>query len=659
MKKYVNSKYEDLKKEEELSKEPIISDAEEEARQQQVSDEIRASFENYFDFFGYSIYPEYIRIYKHKRLYTGDRYLKLKEANLTDKSNIKYPLITSIHDTYYSNTFDAQTSIRAVPTERTDLPKTKAAQSYVERAFSTSDWDSIIKMMDFEASLIWPWYAKVWYIDVSKELPYLKDWVEVSEKYEKKKPTISYVDAFSLCYNPFASSFYTAQKFYRNIIPLAEVKEMYSWIVELSDEQRKTVTDEPKYFSDIDYKRVRVLKWMESKIKDCSEDCEMNQTDVPSMSFTDTDVFNVDYNNSTIEVVEYRDPLLSRFVLHFNWHMAYDWPSPRPFEWDPFVRVCFQEQPWSLFPVWIWQKLESIQNNVDAFVNSRIDTVNQYANPAFIADKWVFWADTREVLNVRPWKVYERVLNKYIEVMKTVDPQAVTSLLNWIQFYISQAYEIAGLNVYTQWGQWKIERTAWWVNQRVQVLKTALVPFFNNKNQTLSKISDKWMAIGRTFLWDKFTVRLLGPEDAVSFIEIKAEDLANKIDFAYDNQSLRSITRKEERSDIIDSLQYAQDPMTRMVLEKKLLETFDFEVPTFDQRKKEAHEQFELNTIVQTGQEPSQQQPQATSAWQPQQNIPGMWAQWAQSVPSVPQWDTLENVEAGAMPSLGRPKIQL
>ena len=645
MKNYVSSKSADYKKAEET--EVWVLEYTEE--QKKAADNLRESFLNYFDFFERVIYPEYIRIYEHEWWCTYRRHALLVKAWLSDKSNISYPLIPAIHETYFSNTYDAQSSIKAFPNEKVDLEKVKASQNVVEWAMTTANWDETIKMMDDEATLIWPWYGKVWFLDKNKDIAYIKDGKEIIEKSELKKPTLEYVDVFSLCFNPYASSFDTASKFFREILPLSEIKTRYSQLFELKEEEWKYITQYPDFFSSKDYKKVRLLKGQEDMIKEHNSECCKPWYSWKMQEFTSDNIFNVDYTDSIVETVEFRDPINSKFVVFVNWYMVHDWYSPYPIEWDPFVRVAYKEQVGSLFPRWIWQKIEHIQINVNNFVNNWIDSVNQYANPSFIADKWVFGQDTPEVLKIRPWKVYERVLNKYIDVLKTVDNNAVNSLLSWIQFYVNQAYEIVWLNSYTQWWQWKVERVAWWVNQRVQVLKTALIPFFNNKNRTLSRIAEKRLAMSRVLMWDKFTIRLLWPQDTIVFKDIKTSDLLSKVDFAFDNQWLKSISQKEERDDIIQALQYTQDPMTRAVLEKRLLATFNLQEPTIEEKKDAAKTQFILMQLSQTGQE--------TSPWQSQEWMPNIPEQ---NMPISPNENVLNQVPMNTdMPeqNIGRPQV--
>ena len=67
--------------------------------------------------------------------------------------------------------------------------------------------------------------------------------------------------------------------------------------------------------------------------------------------------------------------------------MIYDGPSLYPFYGDPIVRTEFINVPGSLFPIGIAQKISSLQNNVDTFVNNWIDGINALTNPPYIADK--------------------------------------------------------------------------------------------------------------------------------------------------------------------------------------------------------------------------------------------------------------------------------
>lgn len=58
--------------------------------------------------------------------------MRLKKAGLEDKSNIKYPLLSSIHATYFSNTYDTETNIKAIPVTEASKEATEAAQRLVD-----------------------------------------------------------------------------------------------------------------------------------------------------------------------------------------------------------------------------------------------------------------------------------------------------------------------------------------------------------------------------------------------------------------------------------------------------------------------------------------------------------------------------------------------
>jgi len=359
-----------------------------------------------------------------------------------------------------------------------------------------------------------------------------------------------------------------------------------------------------------------------------------------SLKYTSNDVYKVDYKAELFEVVEYWQPSDSddMMALIINGYMVYYGKSPYPFRWDPFVWTTFKKIPGSLFPKGIAQKLRPVQLAVDAFINDWIDTVNAMVNPAYIADKWVFWPKTPEVISLRPRKVYQRVWGKTINPLLSVDPNAGNNLLSGIQFFISKAFELIWLNSYTQWGSWWIERTKGWVNSRVQVLKTALIPFFNNKNQTLTEIGSRWIALIRVFMDDSFKVRVLDVDWNATFEKIKINDILNEFEFSYINQ-MKSIHVQEKRDAIIQWLQYTQDPEGQAVLSKEYLNTLDIDFMTVDAKKKVIDEQFEV--------EKYKQEKQAELSPPPQQGSPQQWPQQAGLPPELGiPWQNINEVPA-------------
>ena len=54
------------------------------------------------------------------------------------------------------------------------------------------------------------------------------------------------------------------------------------------------------------------------------------------------------------------------------------------------------------------------------------------------------------MISLKPRRVYERVAGKTINPLLAVDPGAANNLLSGIQFFIGKAFELIGLNSYTQ-----------------------------------------------------------------------------------------------------------------------------------------------------------------------------------------------------------------
>lgn len=566
---------------------------------EEYAGKIRATFTQLEEHYREYIYPRVIKDYKNYYGYTGDRGLVLKKLGQSDRANIMFPLIHSIHNTYFSNTYDNETKIVAIPNREEDYDRAEAVQMFNEWAFSMSGTSKVMKEVEFESTLIGSSYAKVGFDKRTEEVQYVKDKKELTNKIEHANPTISYVDWFGMYFNPSATDFYTTPKFYRSISHINDVKKMYSGMLDLSEEQWKHIVEHPQHLSQADYSKIKMLSHYEAKTSTQMEFISaeylmgLSQRDAKTNAdFSNNSIYAVDWQNELVESLEYRDG--DNITIMINGYLVHHDKSPYPFPGDPFVHLKFTEESGSMFPMGIASKLSSVQKNVDAFVNNWIDAVNSMVNPAFIADKNVFGQDTPETLRLKGSKVYERIAGKTIDMIKVVDPNAVPNLLNGIQFFIQQAYQMVGLNSYTQGGEGKIERTASGVTNKAQILKTALIPFYQNKNKILSKIGERWMAMAAVYMPDKFTVRVLGEDGAAKFEEISVDDLINKFDLAYDNQSLKSYGRDILRQALIESIQYVQTPELRKTLETKLLETYDMKMPDLDSLKEEIDRKIDL-----------------------------------------------------------------
>ena len=610
------------------------------SKTEELWNRLRVVFDTIKWYFHSNIFPSYINGYKDKFLYTWDRYALLKKLKMTDKSNKKRPLVASVHDTYFSNTYDTKTTIKAIPVWDEDVKRAEIVQQYIERWFSVDATDEAIKQMDWEAILVWSWFWKVGFYDEKSTLSYVNKWKEKQQKINRQYPTVTYVDLFSLYFNPNATNFYTTPKFYRELMTITEAKSKYEWFFNFDKWEEQYLLNKPMYFDDKDYKQIKTLsRWNDTMSWSwgcivwwvCIDDI-VNKEDSTNSDFTNID-YSVDWKNNTIEVIEYWEDW--KFVLFFNWYVVYDWPSPYPFEGDPFIQTQFKTIPWTLFPVWIAQLLTTIQKDIDNFLNSWIDTINWMVNTPYIADKWVFWPNTPRTMNLIPRKVYERVSWKWIEPLKLSDPAVINQLLSWIQFFNTQAYEKVWLNSYTQWWAGKVERTAWWVSSRTQILKTALVPFYANKDKMLQRLANKRLALWAVLLSDKTKIRLLWENYKVEFAEVKKSDLIWNFDFFFDNESLKSISKNEERQDLMQWLQYAKSPETAKLLEKKLLETFDISWFSLEDKKNQIDEDITLQKYTQ---DQMQKQWVWQQQWQSQQQAQGSQnAPWVWGLTQVPQ----------------------
>lgn len=78
----------------------------------------------------------------------------LIKAGIADRSNLVYPLISSVHDTFCANLYDTETKSTAVAREEEDVKMTQDAQDFFDRAYSITNADDVKEMIRNEASLI-------------------------------------------------------------------------------------------------------------------------------------------------------------------------------------------------------------------------------------------------------------------------------------------------------------------------------------------------------------------------------------------------------------------------------------------------------------------------------------------------------------------------
>jgi hypothetical protein len=137
----------------------------------------------------------------------------------------------------------------------------------------------------------------------------------------------------------------------------------------------------------------------------------------------------------------------------------------------------------------------------------------------------------------------------------------------------------------------------------------------------MTQISEIWAALAVNHMPDKFKVRVLGEDGAVSFEEVTSENLLGIFDIEFNNRAMSKARLEIERQQLVDALnvilpnnvdQLRGMPVAdQRVLMSKFLETYNFgpEVILTDEKYQEA---------VISSQETNQQIQQDIQANQPE-----------------------------------------
>lgn len=577
--------------------------------------EIKHKFTHWMWFFENSVYPEYIQWYKDYYCDVTDRALIMKELKQEEWfSNLFYPLITSIQDAFHSASYDSVSKINAVAQAQEDEKYKELAQSWINWAIWSRENKKTLKQVDRVTELLGDGFCEIYYKEYLETVYKVKDGVSIPKTRKICGVNVDYVDEMNFIYNPFASNWYEWEKFVRNLMKISEVKEKFSLFFDpmteedsengvlikgITDEDWKNIIENPIRRSNKDYSLIR---WLQYSMKASAVPLNpkrivsnlpwLNQS-LPSYNVNNT--FDADFKNKVIECIKYFDQ--DQMAIILNGWMVY--LGPNPFWFIPFYKGSFGDIPWVINQKGIAFKLRTLQRQVNGFLNRWIDMINWMANPLILMDKDIFGDQTPSALTLDRYKTYPRMQGKSYEVMKIVDPQAVNTLQDGLNWAINQAYEIVGLNSYSMGWEGKVERVGWAPQIKSAIIKSRLLAFQDNKNDMLSHLADGAMQLLQDYLPDDYKIRLTGEDSKEDWGVLDKETLSGRFLFEFDNTSLKTLEDLEKRSEMQQSIPIISDPVNKYILETEYLKTLGIRPVTEEERMKIIKEQIDMEVYKQ------------------------------------------------------------
>lgn len=597
-----------------------------------------------------NIFPEQFEIIKQKLLYSKEYENELKKHNMKYKSAKIYPLIQSVHDTFMTSLYDNDLRPKVFPMEETDPNVVDDAEMFMQWWIETSDTEEINEIIRNEASLIWRSYWIPWYI--TKEMKVTKDWEETTET--AFIPCLYPVWFFETFYSVWATDFYEApEKFRRRFIPFTSLKYVFEPIWEddrvdgkkikgmgtLVEEKKDAILNYASPLSKADFTKIYDIDaYSNLFIK--------NLWDwTPTGSVYD-DTFNILDTSSYCEVVDLY--IWDQMMVMVNGYFVYSWPSPY-FYWDdwmtwrdgPFIELVYEKWQGSM-PRGIWHKIMGHQKQCNAMFNSIQDAIYRSLNPVLGTVKWAVTDPTSNNAPTTIWfqegKIYEinpsyAWMNNTIFKMDFVDYNTLSLAMNYFENVKADAYTICWVNSYVLGWEWKVERSRYWAEQRVNASKQRLSPMLKSIGRFYSRLFYHWLWLSKKS-WAN--VAYIQKEDKQYVINLDELDKKMKIVCSADANVEEAKANKVQG--LLTMMQntawFSTNPITQLpdIDNQAFLESIadyaglrGFKAMTTEEQKKYIDDSYEIKDYIQTKELELQQKAQAN---QPQQQaMPVEW-QW-------------------------------
>lgn len=628
-------------------KDYLLEEFEEDLSEEEVEEKVENNLiklvRQTIEYYETHIYPEAYEIVKAKILFSWDLRALLCAAWNDHRSCNVYPLISSIHDTYTSNTYDFVPEMRVVARNPQDIEKAEMWQDFIDWAWNA--WNALYanEQMLSEAVLLWvsSWQAS--FLEENKDIEYYRAETKTTEtiKEDNARPSLEHVPFFEMYIDPASSDLYNARwKFRRKIISWSKVCSSYGSFINLEDDKEE-ILDSSNYASTCDYNKIWEIN-KDSRVYIDSIIKSLSWTDWTGFSIDSIvykNMFQVKYENDMVEVIEYWE--WDKLIIMINWIVVYDWATIYPVKWDPFVHIYMEKFPWSVKCFGVWHKLMSHQKQMNSHWNAIQDAINIHMRPMYIVEnlslvwhdwttpKKITWKDWETLVSKAPW-----IQNWWIRILEFIDPTMIQISRDLIRQLLLESQEIIWLNSYTQWGQWKVERSPTAVRARTQIMSSRLQPLVHSVNRMHQKVFEMWLAMASLYKWDEFNVRVINKNNwEIKYNIVTPYEILNKFDVVVENENDRIATKQERLWQTVQLLQvltpYILDQQTwvykididDMIIQ--LLNSLDFKwlkKADIENMKNQIKEKFELATY------------QQELAWQ----LQGQWqVQWGDSEPDL------------------------
>ena len=452
-----------------------------------------------------NIFPEWFEEIKMKSLYSKEYEAWLKRHNMQYKSAKIYPLITSIHDTFMASLYDNDLRPKVFPMEEVDPQVVDDAQLFFQWWVEISETEQTNEIIRNEASLIWASYWMPWYTtSIMKD----DEW----ENQVMFIPCLFPVSAFEMFYSIWATDFYKApEKFRRRFMPFDQLKDAFypiwdwkDWMGKQVEKKKSAILEAPMPLSKADFTKIYDIDAYSQTYLGYLWDW------TPTGAVYD-DTFNILDGSSYCEVVDLY--IGDKLMVMVNGYFVYSGDSPFKYWEDfaisskdgPFIELTFEKWVWCI-PSWIGKKVMWHQKQCNALYNSLADAMYRHLNPVLAAVQWAItdpttgnapttiWYDEGKVYSINPSYAG---MNNAITKIDFTDYNILQLAMNHFENIKADAYTICWVNSYVLGWEWKIERSRYWAEQRVNASKARLSPMIKSIGRFYAKLFYHWLWLAK------------------------------------------------------------------------------------------------------------------------------------------------------------------
>ena len=377
--------------------------------------------------------------------------------------------------------------------------------------------------------------------------------------------------------------------------------------------------------------------------------------------------FNILDSSSYCEVIDLY--IGDKLMVLVNGYFVYSGDSPFKYWEDysvstkdgPFIELTFEK--WvGCIPSWIGKKIMWHQKQCNALYNSLADAMYRHLNPVLAAVQGAITDPTTgnapTTIGYDEWKVYSinpsyAGMNNAITKIDFTDYNILQLAMTHFENIKADAYTICWVNSYVLGWEWKIERSRYWAEQRVNASKARLSPMIKSIGRFYAKLFYHWLWLAKES-WA--SVAYVQNEDEEYVINLSELDKKFKIVCSADIGVEETKASKVQwlLTMMQNTAAFATNPITQLpdIDNKAFLESVAdyaglkwFKAMTTEEQKEYIDQSYEIKDYIQqkeleAQQQAQQAQPQQVAQptnWQPSEEEINMLLQQAQQPQASPE----------------------